>query len=145
MDYRKEAASDLRDYPRRKAALKSLREDLAELEAAITSIRSPRIDATPVQGGSSTREERLVNAIDRRDRKREAMRIALRQVKSIERGLACLTTQQRDVLTVFYIDRPADHIGVLCERYNVERSQVYRMKDDALRAFTLARYGTVDP
>lgn len=144
MDWKKEAANDLAQHQRRKAALESLAGEIAALQAKVYGTRSPAADAVPVQGGSSTGEERLISALDELQRKREAYRLARRQVAAVERGLATLTDVQRDVLTRFYICRAPGHVQALAEAWGMEQSQVYRTKDAALRAFTLARYGVVE-
>lgn len=144
MDWRKEAVNDLKQYARRKAALVNLAEDIRELKARTYGSTAPATDAVPVQGGTSTAEGWLIAAIDELDRKREAYHIAKRQVDSVERGLATLTEQQRDLLDKFFIHRTSNNISDLLEKFNVEQAQIYRLKDEALRSFTLARYGVLE-
>ena len=69
------------------------------------------------------------------------LQTSARRVARTERALTCLTDQQRDFLTVFYVDRPRGHVEALMSKYHVERATVYRIKDEALRDFTIARYG----
>lgn len=144
MDWKKEAVNDLKQYARRKAALVNLAEDIRELKARTYGSTAPATDAVPVQGGTSTAEGRLIAAIDELDRKRDAYRIAKRQVDAVERGLATLTDQQRDILDKFFIRRTPGHALTLAEAYHIEQSRVYQLKDEAVRDFTLARYGVAE-
>lgn len=141
MDYRKEAAQELKDLLKRQNAVSTLREELMDLSGRLTAVKSPCADATPVQGGSAPIEERTINLIVKRDELRAMLQTSARRVARTERALTCLTDQQREFLTVFYVDRPRGHVEALMSKYHVERATVYRIKDEALRDFTIARYG----
>lgn len=141
MNWQKEAIADLRCHEKRKAAMVSLEEEIRELRSRTYGSSSPAADAVPVQGGSSTAEGRWIAAIDELERKKEAYRLTKRRVEAVERGLAALDGQQREILEAFFINRVQGHVQALAEKYHVEQSRVYQMKDQAVRDFTLARYG----
>ena len=141
MNWQKEAINDLRCHEKRKAAMESLAEEIRELRSRTYGSSSPAADAVPVQGGSSTAEGRWIDVIDELERKKEAWRITKRRVDAVERGLAALDEQQREILEAFFINRVQGHVQALAEKYHVEQSRVYQMKDQAVRDFTLARYG----
>ena len=141
MNWQKEAITDLRCHEKRKAALESLADEIRELRGRTYGSSSPATDAVPVQGGSSTAEGRWIDAIDEMERKKEAYRLTKRRVEAVERGLAALDGQQREILEAFFINRVQGHVQALAEKYHVEQSRVYQMKDQAVRDFTLARYG----
>ena len=142
LDWKKEAENDLKAHEKRKAALRSLAEEIRELQARTYGSTAPA--AVPVQGGTSTAEKRLIAAIDELERKKGAYRATKRKVDAVERGLATLTAQQVDILDRFFIHRTRGHVQALADAYHVEQSRVYTLKDDAVRDFTLARYGVVD-
>lgn len=141
MNWQKEAINDLRCHEKRKAALESLADEIRELRGRTYGSSSPAADAVPVQGGSSTAEERWIAAIDELERKKEVYRLTKRRVDAVERGLAALDEQQREILEAFFINQVQGHVQALAEKYHVEQSRVYQMKDQAVRDFTLARYG----
>lgn len=141
LNWQKEAINDLRCHEKRKAALESLADEIRELRGRTYGTSSPAADAVPVQGGSSTAEERWIAAIDELERKKEVYRLTKRRVDAVERGLAALDEQQREILEAFFINRVQGHVQALAEKYHVEQSRVYQMKDQAVRDFTLARYG----
>ena len=144
MNWQKEAINDLRCHEKRKAAMVSLAEEIRELRSRTYGSSSPAADAVPVQGGSSTAEGLWIAAIDELERKKEAWRITKRRVDAVERGLAELDEQQRDILEAFFINRVQGHVQALAEKYHVEQSRVYQMKDQAVRDFTMARYGVAE-
>lgn len=144
MDWKKEAVNDLKAHEKRKMALRSLSEEIRELQARTYGSTAPATDAVPVQGGTSTAEGRLIAAIDEMERKKEAYRTTKRKVDAVERGLATLTAQQVDILDRFFIHRTRGHVQALAEIYHIEPAQIYRLKDATLKDFTLARYGVVE-
>ena len=73
MDWKREAADELRNYTNRKAAIENIRDQIADLATEITSIRSASADGSPVAGGSNGRDDALVNNILKRERLEEAI------------------------------------------------------------------------
>ena len=144
MNWQKEAINDLRCHEKRKAALESLADELRELRARTYGTSSPTADAVPVQGGSSTAEGRWIDVIDELERKKEAWRITKRRVDAVERGLAALDEQQREILEAFFINRVQGGADYLAEKLHLERTRVYELRESAIRDFTMARYGVVD-
>jgi hypothetical protein len=55
-----------------------------------------------------------------------------------------LTPEERLVLLRIFILPESGSIQRLCDELNVEQSSVYRKRDKALEAFTLALYGRVE-
>ena len=68
-DYKKVCKWELGRYYEKLMAIDSLQDEIDMLNARMEGIRSPKMDDTPVQGGSSTAEDRIINAICNRDRK----------------------------------------------------------------------------
>ena len=66
LDWKREAADELRNYTNRKAAIENIRDQIADLATEITSIRSASADGSPVAGGSNGRDDALVNNILKR-------------------------------------------------------------------------------
>lgn len=144
MNWQKEAIADLRCHEKRKAAMESLAEEIRELRARTYGTSSPTADAVPVQGGSSTAEGRWIDVIDELEHKKEAWRITKRRVDAVERGLAALDEQQREILEAFFINRVQGGADYLAEKLHLERTRVYELRESAIRDFTMARYGVVD-
>lgn len=144
MDWRKAAAADLREYRYIRDSIDNLRGQIEELERQAHTLKGTAYDRTPVKGGTSGWEDRLIGNIDRRGRLGENLRAVQAKVARIERGLAALTDRERRVLDGFYVDRRGQHVERLCEELGYEERNIYNIKDEALKKFTLSMYGIVD-
>ena len=61
LDWKREAADELRNYMNRKTAIENIRDQIADLATEITSIRSASADGSPVAGGSNGSHEKKNN------------------------------------------------------------------------------------
>lgn len=136
------AENDLRNYTANKTVIVNLREQIKSLEDEAGQIRSATADATPVQGGGSTREERLLSNIHARDKLAGALRVAESDVARVERALALLDDEERLILNRFYINRHKDYLDRLMNELSIERTAVYKRKDAAFRHYRQAMYPT---
>lgn len=101
LDWKREAADELRNYTNRKAAIENIRDQIADLATEITSIRSASADGSPVAGGSNGRDDALVNNILKRERLEEAQRLTENRVRRVDRALNQLSERDRCVLQRF--------------------------------------------
>lgn len=143
MNWKKEAANDLRTYQQRKAAIENLQERIAALNEQFTSLRGISTD-TPVKGGMSCQEEKMLNNISEREKLSFSLKIAEELVALTEKGLKSLDKRERQILEGFYFEKTENHVERLCERFFLEKTRLYEIRDIALRKFTMAMYGTVD-
>lgn len=143
-DWEKHSIEDLREYRAVKESLGTLPEEIRSLEEDMQLVKGTRYDKTPVEGGASGYEERLINYIDRKGRLEQNLGLAQARVERIERGLSVLTENERLVLTRFYIHREPRYLDRLCGELGYEKTAVYGLKNRALKRFTLAMYGVVD-
>jgi len=144
VDWKQEAIEKLRDYEAHKRALAAIPSELERLEAAYTGIRSARLDGMPKAHGGSTREDSMVNNITRRDELRRQLKESKLWVEVVDGALSVLDEEERLVLDLCYIHKVKGSIEDLCCRLNLEKSAVYRRRDEALRRFTRALYGPLD-
>lgn len=144
MNWIREAENDLRRYRSLSESLKNIPGQIEYLKEKRQAVRSSWSDATPVQGGVSRSEEEQINAIVKTDRLKQNYRAVKRLVDLMDSALSRLTEDEAYILEVAYIDRRRDAIGILCEKYGVEKSKAYLMRNQALREFTLKMYGIVD-
>lgn len=144
MNWQKEAVSELRNYRQRRQAIENMAERLQILREAFTAIRCAATDSTPVMGGASRIEDNMLNNIVERERLELNIEATKRLVELTERGLDALDGKQRTVLEKFFVERPPRHVEWLMEHFCVEQSQIYRMKDEALYAFTIGMFGLID-
>ena len=71
----------------------------------------------------------------------EAYRFNRRRQKSMDICLNTLEHREKTVLWYFYIDRPSDYIDRLADELGIERSQIYRVKDRALKNLGKVYFG----
>ncbi len=144
MKWSEYAIDSLKKHISRQTALMNLGDRIKELDTEFKSTKGPVTDRVPVKGGSSKNEDRLLNNIVERDELIQNYNAVERAVNRVERALGALTERQRRVLDGFYIFRTDDYMDRLCDDLHVEIAQVYRLKDEALKKFTLALYGTIE-
>ena len=139
--WRMQAVNDLQTFNAKKESLRNIPEQIAELEARSTAIRSATSDGTPVKGGGSGREAMLLNNITERDRLRDALEQAKKDVAAIERALSVLTDTERRILQVRFIDREPGAIAKLSRELSLDERTVRNRQADALLQFGTAMRG----
>lgn len=145
MNWKKEAEQTLREHELKKSALHSIKEEYQSLCSEQSSLKSMSTD-TPVHGGGNRQEEKMIGIIAK---KAELTRLNYQVKHDVEITEMALNHRkisdtERKVLYRFFIDRIPHHVECLCEELNLEAAQIYRIKDEALRKFTLARYGKLE-
>ena len=64
---------------------------------------------------------------------------------SVDGALEVLSERERHILNCFFIDHPAKGgVAALCSTLGSTKEEVYKLKERALRHFTLALYGISD-
>ena len=140
----KEAENKLRMYKGKTQALKSLQDQIEYLESEMTTVRSASADGTAVHGGGSGRETALLDNIAERAELGKALEQTRTWVDAVSGALRSLTSDERRVLDLFYIEKQKGHVERLSEEFNVEKAQVYRRKEAALLNFVHAFYGVTE-
>lgn len=141
MDWKKETIDELRRHGDRRYAIGSIRERVDLLEADYGRLRAAQTDRDPVQGGGSSMEDRLINNIVERDRLLDSLQINEGLLRWMDAAIAGLDEDEKCVVEYFYIDRPEDYMAQLCERLGLERSQIYQLKERAVRHLAMRLYG----
>ena len=127
MNWRDEAAQKLRRLDAMRHALDNLPREVDRLEQeAVGLLGSP---------------DRLMGNLRRREVLGSQLRQTRSWVTSVERAMEVLSPEERLVLDRFYVYPRRGAADRLAEELGVERSQVYRKKDQALKLFTLAMFG----
>lgn len=143
-NWKTHAIDDLRELTALKESVESIPKEIKTIELDMQLVKGTSFDKMPVDGGSSGYDERMINYIDLKTRLSENLKVASSRAKRIERGLAILDNTERLVLERFYIHRESRYLDRLCSELGYEKSQIYRIKDVALKKFTLARCGVLD-
>jgi DNA-directed RNA polymerase specialized sigma subunit len=141
MDWKREAEQELKQYPGRCRALKNIKLRHQALKEEMVTLKGASTDRIPVRGGASRMEDALVNNIVERQRLELTYKLTHKLVDLTKQGLDSLSQQERDILTRFYIEEGKYTADNLCEELHLERSRIYRLKDQALYNFTINMYG----
>lgn len=144
MDWKPAAKDKLRKYDAMRTATINIPQEIARLEAEYTAIRSARSDGNPVRGGTSGREDALINNIAERQELRWALQNAAQWVKIVDRALETLSPEEKKILHGLYIYRVKGAIERLSSELGLENSTIYRRRDKALLKFTRALYGITE-
>lgn len=141
MNWKTEAMEKLRRYDAMCQAVVNIPEEIDRLESEACGIRGVRTDAAPVKGGSSGRENALINNMAQRQELQWTLEQAKSWVRITDRALGALTPEEKLVLYRLYICPERGAISRLCGELGVEQSSIYRKRDKALYRFTVALYG----
>jgi len=144
MDYIIAAVADLREYKAQLTSIQNLKDAIAECQAGIDQLHSTQYDKTPVMGGESGYEERILTNMDKIKRLNGNLAIARSKAARVDRGMAALDDEERIVLERMYVNQERDAVRRLCEDLNCEIAQIYRIRRRALNRFTRAMYGILD-
>ena len=138
MNWKEEATQRLMDYKPVRVSLNSMRRELKRLEMEATALRSGTVQ---MGGGCGCREDRQLNNMIRRQELSDALDQAVLWVDITDHALGCLEDQEKELLVRIYIEGDWGNVTQLAQDLGMERSTVYRRRDEALRKFTVAMYG----
>ena len=146
MEYwKKETIDRLRSHRAQRAAIASNAEMIDAAKIRGMRLRSAGADATPVKGGSTPREDAMLNMISDIDRYESQKREAACKVSVVERALSVLSEEERHLLDVAYISEARGGVERLREEYGFDDvRQIYRKLDSALEKFHIAMHGRKD-
>ena len=86
----------------------------------------------------------MLSNIVHREELARSLEQARKWVALVDSGIEVLTDDERKILDRFYISPARGNVDRLCEELGVEKAQVYRRRDSALRHFTLCLYGQTE-
>ena len=135
------AIEDLKKYEGMKSSLGNVAERISILNGNFIAIKGQRTDRTPTRGGGTHWEDFLLNNIVERERLSLLLESNHKLVTIMDRGLSALNKEEHRVLELFFIYKQRDHIERLCQELSLEKSQIYRIKEQALYKFTMYMYG----
>ena len=143
MNWKTESTKELKTYSIRKESLKSIKERIKILEAQSVSLKGISTD-TPVMGGMSQQEDKLLNNIVERGNLLESFKVTARYVALTEKGLSVLDERERKIIKGFYFDKTDNNVERMCAEFHLEKTRLYELREIALKKFTIAMYGTVE-
>lgn len=144
MNWRTEAAEKLRSYETMRAALGNLSREIGRLEAEFKAIGSPVFSGAAGGKDLRSREDSMMNNIVRRQELQWSLDQAQLWMQSVDAALHTLAPEEQGILHRLYIQPKSGAMEQLCDQLHLEKSSVYRKRDQALRKFTLAMFGATE-
>ena len=141
-NWKYDVKDDLARYGGQLVAVTTLPDELRRLELEYESIKIANTDTTPVQGGGTVYEDRLLTNIARREKTSMALSMTQIDIERIEAALDCLDETERHIVDTMYIHRQRGAIERLREELGLEdESSVYKRAERAIKKLTYALYG----
>ena len=145
MNWTKNAQDDLENYRVKKASIENLSIRIAEISAQMVNLKSQDLTKDRVQGGTGG-DETLLSLIDEKTRLENNLRMNEEFIAGIERGMKCLTEDEKAVIEAAYINgrQSGRYVEAVCAQINYCPNSVDNIRKAALKKFTMARYGFVE-
>ena len=144
MNWKEEAMDKLRKYGAMRTAVVNIPMEIKRLEIDAKSIRSAKIDGSPIPGGGNRREEAMINNIAHRQELAWTLEQANLWLRITDRAFTVLTHEEKQILHRLYIYPEKGNLEKLCAELKIEKSSIYRRRDKALEHFTYALYGITE-
>lgn len=141
--WRNEAVKDLQRYGALEGSIRNLKDKILMLEQSVMG-GAINYGSTPVQGGSTTQEDKLNNYIVKKSRYEKKLAENQTDYTVTKRVLDSLTEQDRAILERCYIWYRPDCINWIMNKFYVSKSQAYDMRNERLFRFTQKMYGVTD-
>ena len=135
MDWKICAVDDLRRYHLMKVGILNSKDKLKAIEQAVFYAK------TSSDGKKPKTNSEIVDMLVEKERLKTNITAAERIIELVERGLDALNIEERAILEKFYMTDCPNKIKTLRSQFGYSQRSMYRVKDRALRKFTLAMYG----
>lgn len=132
---------DLRSLERNRFAVEQLKAELKTLEARFTAIKATDYDKMPGSAGGNIQEDKMLTAIAKKDELEHDLKATTLHVEDMERLLTALEDDELTVVQKMFIQRQRGAAQKLGDELHLEKSQIYRIRDQALKKLAQARYG----
>ncbi len=139
MNWEREMIERLKKYEKRIKAIDNLKERIVYLQESMESIKPVMTDKDPIKGGTTKQEDVLINRIMEKDLLLDNLKFCEFEVKEIQKALKTLTETEAEIINMFYIN--TCRVQTICEKLGYEKSQVYNIRNIALKKMTLFLYG----
>lgn len=141
MNWKREVQDKLYKYPYKKQAISNLKERILYLDETLKTIKPVVMDKVPLRGGGTKQEDVMLNRIMEKELLTANLKDCKVEVKDIEKSLKILTETELEVIELFYLSMYRTSIEKICDRLGYEKSQVYNIRNDALRKMAIFLYG----
>lgn len=122
-------------------SLVTIPERIRVLEMRIGGLKAAAMDGDPVSGGESHQEDTWISNIDERSRLETELEANRLEVAQMDREMKHLQQNERLVLQRFYVTQERFAGERLAEELGYSKSQIHRIKEEALAHLARRLYG----
>ena len=144
LDKRGAAVDALKDFASMEYIIANHAEDEEALREDMTAVGSPALGGQPSGHNPHAGEARLAAKLDEIDVLKERYRQALEYMAWFRPAWNELSEDERFVLTVFYQrdeGKQEDAVGMISDRFKIERTSAYKKKNRAIQRLAILLYG----
>ena len=144
LDKRGAAVDALKDFASMEYIIDNHADDEEAIREDMTAVGSPTLGGQPSGHNPHGGEARLTAQIDEIDVLKERYRQALEYMAWFGPAWEELTEDERYVLSVFYQrddGKQEDAVGMISDRYSIERTSAYKKKNRAIQRLAILLYG----
>lgn len=139
--WKDQAINELELYNARVQALRSIPDQIAELEASLTSIRSPSADNVSVKGGGGSYDEKYLNSFVKCDLLKANLEETRKTVDRVYNAMCVLSAEEARLLERRFMEQEEKAVSNIAKEKDVDPRTVRNKLNDALKKFTVAMYG----
>lgn len=141
MDWKREAEEKLRRYDAMRAAVASIPQEIRRLQIAAYSLRGLGNEQGTNSKNLRSEEDQMLDNLAYQQELKWKLEQAKKWLDVTERAMKCLNWEDRQILDRLYVRADKGGLENLCRELGVEKSSIYRRRDQALNRFTTALYG----
>ena len=143
LDKKAAAINALKDYSNMQFIIEHTDESIATIYAKVASPKNSLPTRMPKAYNPKASEDRLASCIDEIDILKERYRQALEYMEWFKPAWGMLDESSRFILHEFFVRdiNKTEAVLNISEKLHIERSWVYKRKEEALRQLTLLLYG----
>ena len=134
----------LRGYNYLCGRILNIEESIYETRSRLESSSTSSVGGTPMYGGSDRYSEKLACGFDRLHNLELDLCVLQADKRTIDYAMDNhLSDMEKDVINLFYINRPRDktHVIKLRKKYYYEKTRIYEIKDEAIDKLVKAIIG----
>jgi len=143
LDKRGAAVDALKDFASMEYIIANHAEDEEAIREDMTAVSAPALGGQPSGYNPHAGEARLAAQLDEIDVLKERYRQALEYMAWFRPAWTELSEDERFVLTAFYQHdgKQEDAVGLISDRFKIERSSAYKKKNRAIQHLAVLLYG----
>ena len=141
MNWKHEAEEKLRSYDAMQAASDTIPKEIRRLQQAAYGLRSTMFCGVPSGGNLRAKEDQLLDCMGQQQELQWQLGMVRQWLEVTDAAMDQLKREDQQLLRRLYGCKRKGSVEALCQELGVERSSVYRRRDQALSRFATALYG----